>query len=328
MTHIERLLLEHDCVIIPDVGGFVLQYRPASFVRETGMFLPGGKDVVFNPTLQHDDGLLAESYMKSYGTDYRKACAMRQEDTQELKSALKTQRRVSLGSMGVFRTEGESVLFEPSGSALFSVDSYGLEEFMLPPLSVLREHAEKRPVQKAVSKDIVYIPVNRRLLRAMVSSAAAIALFFLLSTPVKQTDTSVYTASFVPAQVTEMRTVQPAEAATVAEPEAIPEAVEAEAVETEAVSPVPAEVKTEAVPVVRNEKYYHIIIASFPGTAQAEKYLQTVDRSVYTGAGIVERSGKFRVYAGKFTDRQLADEYLNTLRAGSKHTDAWMFISR
>lgn len=324
MTHIERLLLEHDCVIIPDVGGFVLQYRPSSFVKETSLFLPAGKDVVFNPTLRHDDGLLAESYMKSYGVNYRRACAMRQEDTEELKSALKTQRRVSLGTLGAFRPEGESVVFEPSGTALFSIDSYGLEEFILPPLHVLRANTEKHSKENVHAKDIVYIPVNRRLLRAVLSSAAAIALFFLLSTPVKQTDTSVYTASFIPSQVTDIRNVQPAvtkaeeETNISLEPKAAEEAI-----------PVSEEGKTKEVPVITpNEKYFHIIIASFPETAQAEKYLQTVDRSIYTGAGIVERGGKSRVYASKFTDRQEAENYMNTLRSGNQYTDAWMFISR
>ena len=323
MTHIERLLLEHDCVIIPDVGGFVLQNRPASFVKETGMFLPGGKDVVFNSTLRHDDGLLAEAYMKSYGTDYRRACSMRQEDTEELKSALKRQRHVALGSLGMFRAEGESVLFEPSGTALFSVDSYGLGELTFPPLSALLGTAENAPEGKARSKDIVYIPVNRRLLRAVVSSAAAIALFFLLSTPVKQADISVYTASFVPSQVTDLRSLQPAETATVAEAAVLPDPQAKE----KAVSP-PEETRAEAVPAPRNEKYYHIVIASFPETALAEKFLQTVDRSVYPGAGIVERASKVRVYAGKFTDRQQAEEYMNSLRSGKAYTDAWMFISR
>ena len=34
ITHIERLLLTHDCVILPKFGGFVLQILPATYEEE------------------------------------------------------------------------------------------------------------------------------------------------------------------------------------------------------------------------------------------------------------------------------------------------------
>ena len=32
--HIEILLLENDCVIIPDFGGFIAHYQPARYIKE------------------------------------------------------------------------------------------------------------------------------------------------------------------------------------------------------------------------------------------------------------------------------------------------------
>ena len=32
--HIEALLLENDCVIVPNFGGFVAHYAPATYVKE------------------------------------------------------------------------------------------------------------------------------------------------------------------------------------------------------------------------------------------------------------------------------------------------------
>ena len=69
ITHIERLLLTHDCVILPKFGGFVLQILPATYEEEEYSFRPMRKEVMFNVTLQHTDGLLSESYMQTYGVD-------------------------------------------------------------------------------------------------------------------------------------------------------------------------------------------------------------------------------------------------------------------
>ena len=59
MAHIERLLLVHDCVIIPGVGGFVLQTLSAKYQEKDHLFCPESKEIVFNPMLKHNDGLLS-----------------------------------------------------------------------------------------------------------------------------------------------------------------------------------------------------------------------------------------------------------------------------
>ncbi|MBO5704071.1 MAG: SPOR domain-containing protein, partial [Bacteroidaceae bacterium] len=46
--HIESLLLKHDCVIVPDFGGFVTQQVAARYVEDEGLFLPPYRSVGFN----------------------------------------------------------------------------------------------------------------------------------------------------------------------------------------------------------------------------------------------------------------------------------------
>ena len=60
--HIESLLLKHDCVIVPDFGGFVTQQVSARYVEDEGLFLPPYRSVGFNGCLKLNDGLLAQSY--------------------------------------------------------------------------------------------------------------------------------------------------------------------------------------------------------------------------------------------------------------------------
>ena len=98
--HIERLLLTQDCVIVPGFGGFVIQAVNASYNAEKSMFVPMSKEVMFNTTLQHNDGLLCESYMQAYHTDYDKAQQMLIQDIDEWKSELHSAGEVSLGFIG------------------------------------------------------------------------------------------------------------------------------------------------------------------------------------------------------------------------------------
>ena len=69
--HIEKLLLSHDCVIVPQLGGFVTQYVSARHVGCENLFLPPRRTVGFNPQLKLNDGLLVQSYMQAHETSYR-----------------------------------------------------------------------------------------------------------------------------------------------------------------------------------------------------------------------------------------------------------------
>ena len=124
ITHIERLLLTHDCVILPKFGGFVLQTLPATYQEEEHLFRPMRKEVMFNVTLQHTDGLLSESYMQTYGVDYRKAQLMLEEDIEALNVSLEQDKRITLGRIGTFSIgeEGQTI-FTPGDSGVFNADS-------------------------------------------------------------------------------------------------------------------------------------------------------------------------------------------------------------
>ena len=56
--HIELLLLEHDCVIVPGLGGFIANHTEARYTGdEEHLFLPPYRTIGFNQQLQVNDGL-------------------------------------------------------------------------------------------------------------------------------------------------------------------------------------------------------------------------------------------------------------------------------
>lgn len=307
------------------------------------MFRPMRKEVMFNATLQHTDGLLSGSYMRMYGVDYRKAQLMLEEDIEALVAALERDKRITLGRIGTFSIgeEGQTI-FTPGDSGVFNAGSYGLSSFHFPVLRPLEEEREEVALLTGKKKkDVFYIPVSRKLIRVVAASAAAVALFFVVSTPVKEVNPSTYTASFVPTEVINYKfeevASRPKEIVTSPVDEVAAEAgprTERAKETKEEKAPSAPEVRKEAVapapkakPAVA-KKMYHIVIASFPTEEQANEYISGVDRTRCKNVSKVVRDGKYRIYADKFDNRADAESYMATLRKIEKYKDAWLFISR
>ena len=166
------------------------------------------------------------------------------------------------------------------------------------------------------------------------ASAAAVALFLLVSTPVEDVNQAAYTASFVPTEMVarnapEMKTEEMSAPVETVAPETKAPEVKNDAI---AVAPTPKVKKQEVAPQPAvskpNQKMYHIVIASFPTEEQADKYIAGVDRKDCKHVSKVVRDGKYRIYADRFDNREQAESYMATLRTNEKYKDAWLFISR
>lgn len=339
VTHIERLLLAHDCVIVPKFGGFILQTVPAVQHIEEHLFRPLRKEISFNMTLQHNDGLLLESYMQMYAVNDRQAQLMLEEDVESIKNTLLRCGKLSLDVLGSFkRGEEGQMIFYPGKTDLFCVSSYGLPVFHFPALEPLQVEREIVPlsISPKERKDIFYIPISRKLIRTAIASAAAVALFLLISTPVRDVNQDAYTASFVPTGMTAAKSVLP----EVVSPDSL--AIEADAekkavtseeiITNEVKKEIPAHLPKKKValskPSTIRPKMYHIVIASFPSETQADEFMAGVDRNECKHVSKVVRDGKYRIYADKFDNRKAAETYMSNLRSNPKYKDAWLFISR
>ncbi|MDR1161758.1 MAG: SPOR domain-containing protein, partial [Tannerellaceae bacterium] len=280
VPHLERLLMVQDFVTVPQLGGFVLQTVSASCQMNDHSFHPTHKEITFNTTIRHNDGLLVESYTTKYGVDYQHAYRMLKDDISEITEILSKGMNVSLGAIGTFRNgrEGE-IIFRPTETNLFSTESYGLASFQLKTLHALQREEEEAllAAEKKARKDTFYIPVNRKVLRGIASVAAAITLFLIISTPVKDIDAQAYTASFIPVDMVSAST---------------------------RVTSKPA---TGGIPAPANHApQYYVIVSSVNTTKQANEYLASMNRSVFKRADILTGGNKIRIYANKFNSREKA----------------------
>ena len=201
-----------DCVIVPDFGGFVLRRRPALFTAEKNAFSPAHNEIVFNPALNHDDGLLTESYMQMYGMNFCEAQQTLRQDLDEWKRILDDHGTVSSGRLGSFRrNEDGTLIFEPE-TAYYTIDVYGLTSFYMTPVGAEWNHRQPgdfpvlpqdRRSKQAVRTEAVRkasLPL-RMMGRIAGIAAAAIVLFFLITPPVKEVNRNFYTAGFAPPEI-------------------------------------------------------------------------------------------------------------------------------
>ena len=338
IEHIEQMLSVHDCVIIPGFGGFVLQVTPTWYNAEAHRFEPLHKELVFNETLQHNDGLLIESYRQSEATDYRSAYQLVQADVAELKALLERDGQVEMAPIGVFRRgeEGQLIFEASRDTDWLNASMFGLPAFTIEPL------AEELPIPMNVEKmekrrpDVYYIPVNRRLVRWVAAAVVAIVVFLSASTSVEEVNRSAYTASFVPTEMlnANMQKDEPSPA----EPE--PTSTKVEVTPRAETKPAPvekpkAETKVAKAPAPKREaaktveaapqKRYYIVIASLASSKQAAQYMKGVGQKDCPNMAVLQTKGKYRVYADRFTDKAAAEKYQNTLRKNPKYKDAWLF---
>lgn len=189
--HVEHLMTEHDCVVVPGLGGFVL-HDAESRVDEAGeIFHPKGKDITFNSRLTFNDGILVQSYMEDEDLSFEAAVERIHEAVAELQEQLDEGRVLAFGRLGTLLKNAEGKLtFRPDNHNLYCPDAYGLSPFVFPTLAqrrhttvVEQERAEKRKRERARREPRT---IRRITFGQVLTGAAACLLMLLISKPVGQ----------------------------------------------------------------------------------------------------------------------------------------------
>lgn len=192
--HIEYLLLENDCVIVPGLGGFIAHFQSAHYEESEDLFYPPIRTVGFNPQLTMNDGLLAQLYMQVYHTDFSDANRKIADVVANLKETLYEEGVVNMPGVGALHyTISNTYEFHPAESGVISPFLYGLDSFRMQKLGELREELpllESHEEPKTVAlpeKKYKEIRLSPNWWRHAVAVAVAAVLFFALSVPVENT---------------------------------------------------------------------------------------------------------------------------------------------
>ena len=214
--HIEILLLSNDCVIVPDLGGFMAHHIDACYDESDNLFLPPQRTLGFNPQLKINDSLLAQSYVEAYDISYPEALRRIEDEVSELKMHLKNEGSYELNDIGVLTlNEDGNYVFTPCEAGILTPSLYGLSSFELQKVSkpsVIVPPHEKPKEQENTTKflpidttgnaeeeeiddeeDVVKIKLS--WIRNTVAIAAVLLAIFLLALPTGKTEMMTRTIS-------------------------------------------------------------------------------------------------------------------------------------
>ena len=153
--HIEALMLTHDLVIVPGLGGFVARCAPARYMADESLFLPPLRTIGFNPDLTFNDGLLVQSYMAVYESTYPDTLRMIEEAVDELKNKLLAGEDVQLHGIGTLSASLDGPLrFTPCEAGVVSPSLYGLGSFVTTATDSVphRQHRRRQPHPRRIHR--------------------------------------------------------------------------------------------------------------------------------------------------------------------------------
>lgn len=319
--HIESLLLRNNCVIVPELGGFVTQYIPARFVPEEALFLPPYRSVGFNPQLTLNDGLLVQSYMQAHDTNYPETLKLIHRAVGQVKSELRHNGEFAFHGIGKLTLGmGGRYDFEPLPAGVLSPELYALDSFRIHRLAVPSENPEEAKQKQAKTekeskkKNSYTLRINKEMVNYAAAAVVAVFFYFLWATPITgemkenhpQSATIMPTA---PKQVAKVQTAQQAQPTAIAP-------VENATDQTAALSSPSAAETT-------SERYTLVLLCKVP-LANAEEYVASLQSKGVNGASIHTSGTMLRVIYGNYATDTEAYAAARALRTDHGIKGAWV----
>ncbi len=175
---IRQLLFKQDVVIIPDFGGFMKEYRPASFDYLQGVIHPPSSIITFNENLVTDDGVLVDYYKEANACRLQAAKDAIAIFTKKCKDTLARKEVISIPEVGRILKDYEGNIKFLEEKTNFNTSSFGLNPVKYVP--IIRE--EPKPVAEAMpaipeaskEKTLVQSLLSSKVLRVAVPVAALV----------------------------------------------------------------------------------------------------------------------------------------------------------
>ena len=142
--HISKLLESADCVILPNLGGFVSHNHSAHVDEKKHKFSPPGKHLSFNQRLVKNDGLLANQIALEEDISFNEAMNVIEEHVAQIKSKLSKGKSVHFGFLGSLKLDQGQIVFTKGPSVIPSKSNFGLESFHAVPATELPKKKETK----------------------------------------------------------------------------------------------------------------------------------------------------------------------------------------
>tara|TARA_B100001741_G_scaffold37321_1_gene26552 strand:- start:3475 stop:4443 length:969 start_codon:yes stop_codon:yes gene_type:complete len=303
-SYISNLLFIHDCVIIPKFGGFVGNNTSAVLNETTGVISPPAKEILFNPNLQTNDGLLVNHIALSEQITNEEAKRNLEEYVSNIKEKLQSIRTYRIEKVGLLSIGIDgNILFLQDSFTNYNLNSFGLKSQQTDKVDVINKKIE-----------LVTAPISNKKGRNRVWRAAAILLpiigLSLISITQEQKINNIYSqmANFNPFSMSENT-------------EEISE-LESENMKNISIKGEDVITTPEVEGIEENiiiEKNFHLIAGAFGNKNNAEKLVKKLKAENYNSSIVgTTKGGLIRVSFDSFATKEEANLALGILKSENK----------
>lgn len=192
--YISELLFEYECVVIPGLGGFITKLKPSQIHPVQHQFNPPSKKIVFNINLQSNDGLLINYIAQKENLTFVETRISVEKFVEKCMTEITNGKKFYFDKIGVlFMDKEKNILFEPEKDQNFLADSFGLKEFISPPIdrpifkssirsakTTIRKERDPRETAERENINVVKEPKQMRTPILFICLIAIICSLFIL----------------------------------------------------------------------------------------------------------------------------------------------------
>jgi len=289
--HIEKLLAQHDYVVVPNLGGFVVQKQSAILFPDR--ITPPQSTIGFNPLMHHSDGLLAIEIARTEGISYRAAIEVINNEIELVRKKLNNSEYFEFGNLGFLNSnESGNILFYPKQKADFLPNNFGISDIYTSKI-INQKNKEVRKITFTLPSTQIF------------KYAAAGALIFGLL--------------FVSPNINDMRRTNKADFSSL-----IPLQLPQTTINQDSVVIISTTNSLEET-IINDSCNFHVIVASLPTQTSADKYCKLLEENNFLQAHVMAPSKIFRVAIQSFSNREKAIEYMENLRLSDEQFEtAWV----
>ncbi len=132
-SSIADLLFEHECVVIPGLGGFITKTNPATVHPVKHQFKPPHKEIVFNQHLRANDGMLLNHIAHKESLPYSEAKKKMDKFVLRCIEEMQAGRKINFRLIGsISMDDKQQIVFDPDLSQNYLAESFGLTGFVSP----------------------------------------------------------------------------------------------------------------------------------------------------------------------------------------------------
>ena len=316
---IKELLVLHDCVIFPGLGGFVAQYASSSISDDNLIFKPPFKQILFNKNLTNNDGLLANSISKEWGISYEESVEKISSLLFKINNEIKTNKQFSFEGIGIlyevngilnFKQQSENLLLES-----FGLRSINMNDFL--------SHSSEGKIISIKSKS----DVKQIIKNWSVAAAVIVLLFYSVWIPLKTNlfnrDSDFSYSDLNPFTFSKKGPSQEIKSNLVHK---VP--LSSENIVSKSLIKTKKEIK-KPISISLNNKTksfsYEVIIGSFGEEKNAKNLIKKLRKKSFKARQLPFFKQLFRVSAGKFSNKKNAVEYQKQIKK-KLHISSWILI--